>query len=1434
MEAKVKQIFDYLLAVNNLRFPSVKKYEQYERFWLDHDFPDEEGCYLFGNGIDNEAWIEIHRQRITSSDRTVPQPPESIEKWIDSNIHDENLNTINIVEKVLTSESEGKEATYEYFEDDKERVLDFERWHKEWKIWAYKLQKKRKIQRLYEQFFDLIQQFKREGEALELILGQGVLTLKHEYGNIKHPTLLIRMDIEFDAAAGVIKLKPNYKGLTLELEMLSGVSIPNKGRINQLREEIKNLDINNINIKNEEVSKYLEQFIHLLHPNGRFEMNSSKVIEITRDPILYNRFVLFVRKKDTQLVKKDLEMIIENLEDGNIVIPQSIQALIGENVEQTKNNEDWELVGHQLFFPLPANEEQKEIARRLSNSFGVTVQGPPGTGKSHTIANLVSHLLAHGKKVLITSQKESPLKVLKDKIPEEIKNLCVPVLGGGRESIKEIEKAIHDISEKMGTLNSTQLHKEIEIAKEQLKQSKRKEAECKHKLKQFFQKEVESVEFEDNEYMRIHAAEKLAKESLDYQWIVDPVPLNESPPLNEIEFSKLWKLRGELFQTDYNLKDYVLPQKENLIDADSFEQWVTNGKELKEKTKMTEDQIHSYGIPLDKEYIQKVKSVLKEVEQDVQLLQSSPNQAIMDDVLNGGERKQTWINFIENAKTTVEYIVKNQRELLDYEFHLPNKNREEIKNDVNILIEQYQKGKPNFLFLLIKGKRIKYLLKENILNGRPVSSKEDLELVLQYLELSETTDRFVRKWNKLMDTIEGKTFEKDEHRLISKIDNKIKELEILIHLAEKIKNIQLLLREIELPASTNWLDSQTYKNLLDVFEKTDDHLRYKTWKIEFSNILKELENHANQKLAHNVWDRLIQAFRYQKVKEWREILDEIEDLISLKQKVVEFDRLLQKWSEKAPQTGRKIMNLLGKDLEEPKNIKQAWKLKGLETWLKETEGFDYKNLENQIKHEQQVQQKLVAEIVSKSTWKNQLDSITDQQKRSLSAWKQYIVKYGKGTGKLAPIYLREARKEMEKCQSAIPVWIMPISQVIENFPVTNEKFDVVIFDESSQCNLFSVPILLRAKKAVVVGDEEQISPYGIGIKKEEINDLMEQYLEDIPNAKLFDMEISLYDIADQIFPKTGRLMLKEHFRCVPEIIQFSNDLSYDGKMIPLRLPSRDEMIEDPVQAIRVEDGYCEDGTDINEPEADVIIEDIKKIIEDPRYEDQTIGVISLQGTKQAPFIEAKLRNVIGEQEFVKRNIICGNAYTLQGDERDIVFLSMVIDENRNFRALTNKKAQQTYNVASSRARNQLRLYHSIDLDQLSKNDYRYRLLSYCQNPARVNKEVQDLEAKCESRFEIDVMRRIVANGYKVTPQVKVGRFRIDLVIEGIRNRLAVECDGDAYHPPEKWEEDMERQYILERAGWTFWRVRGSQFYRDPQKAMESLWGILDEMGIERN
>src|SRR5205823_13483077 len=105
------------------------------------------------------------------------------------------------------------------------------------------------------------------------------------------------------------------------------------------------------------------------------------------------------------------------------------------------------------------------------------------------------------------------------------------------------------------------------------------------------------------------------------------------------------------------------------------------------------------------------------------------------------------------------------------------------------------------------------------------------------------------------------------------------------------------------------------------------------------------------------------------------------------------------------------------------------------------------------------------------------------------------------------------------------------------------------------------------------------------------------------------------------------------------------------------------------------------------------------------------------------------------------------------------------------------------------------------------------------------------EKRSQSSFEREVMKRLEAAGYGVAPQWKVGSFRIDLVVEGNGKRLAIECDGDHYHPLERLQEDMDRQSILERMGWIFTRIRSTEFFRNPERTMKPVIEKLQSLDI---
>jgi very-short-patch-repair endonuclease len=114
--------------------------------------------------------------------------------------------------------------------------------------------------------------------------------------------------------------------------------------------------------------------------------------------------------------------------------------------------------------------------------------------------------------------------------------------------------------------------------------------------------------------------------------------------------------------------------------------------------------------------------------------------------------------------------------------------------------------------------------------------------------------------------------------------------------------------------------------------------------------------------------------------------------------------------------------------------------------------------------------------------------------------------------------------------------------------------------------------------------------------------------------------------------------------------------------------------------------------------------------------------------------------------------------------------------------------------------------------------------------ARQPTDVLDL---CDSPFEREVGTRLLELGYRLRPQVQVGGYRIDFVIEGAGDRrLAVELDGDSYHGPDKWVSDLYRQRALERVGWKFWRCWGSHWRADANGCLQDLLATLARMGID--
>ena len=439
---------------------------------------------------------------------------------------------------------------------------------------------------------------------------------------------------------------------------------------------------------------------------------------------------------------------------------------------------------------------------------------------------------------------------------------------------------------------------------------------------------------------------------------------------------------------------------------------------------------------------------------------------------------------------------------------------------------------------------------------------------------------------------------------------------------------------------------------------------------------------------------------------------------------------------------------------------------------------------------------------------------------------------------------------MDQCRTAIPAWVMPIYRVAETIRPGTDSFDVIIIDEASQSGPEALFLTYLAKQIIVVGDDKQISPDSVGLDRDEVELLRKKHIEDLPHSDVLGVDNSFFDQAEVRYG--GRLRLREHFRCMPEIIQFSNNLCYKGEpLVPLRQYGS-ARLSPVLQAIYVQTGFQKGRSPrvVNEPEAEAIVKKISACCKDTAYDGKTFGVISLLGEGQAHLIEQLLLQEVGPEEMEKRALVCGDAYAFQGDERDIMFLSMVSAPTEGQRIGTLAKAsdERRFNVAVSRAKDQIFLFHSATLNDLSPQCLRYSLLEYflepkVQPPSNLEIDIYALRNKARFRndikpptpfdswFEVDVFLKLVEHGYRIIPQYEVTGYYIDLVVEGMKGRLAVECDGDEWHGPEQYERDAARQRQLERCGWVFLRIRGSAFYRNPDETMHCLLRELERLSI---
>ena len=1488
-QEKAVSLFEFIRELNKLKQKVVLDMKEYLLCRPMSELPDDpEHVHVFyRDRVEDDALDADHGNVLLSVKKPqferCPAPEAALEKWLiggwDSYRNEVQTHAFLSKKKVgqrdlfseMSRSGDDSEEELEWFSDDPMRVEAFEIWKEKRQVWA---ERQKLLARTLELFNDLYKRYfelELNPETLEFIVSNGILMDRTD-PSVRHPVLTKRVKLRFDPDENIISIEEVEGQSELYSVVFQTMDGINLSAVNQLQDDLRRNDYHPLD--RNETPGFLKVLIHQLSSDSIFSDSGVPEGWKKQGRLLLYTDPCYILRRRLDGTPKAIERIIEQIQDTGFV-PAPIGDIVSGGKVETPEDPGEMTIEQQLaavggesvdiLLSKEANSEQLEIAKRIERYNAVLVQGPPGTGKTHTIANLMGHFLAQGQNVLVTSHTPKALSVLKDKVPQGLRNLCVSVL---EDSNVDMERSVDSIAEYMSRTTSYELKRDMDVLAEEREQVIDQLAQVRKRIFRLIHQECSCITWQGEALSPSAAAQFVLDNQEKLSYIPGKVDAELPLPLSRAELVELYRSNEELTNEDERELAVDLPGAEALLSPVELEK-LLDGLNA-EKRQLEELQRHQSWTVWDN--ADEERLTLKNGRRSFDMEQPDRNAleqlrdicASFEDVqpwmkcaaVDGredGAYRRRWELLIDQIRATCSMSEAVMEERFGHDISLGDGTLEQWKAPLEKLRVIFAEKKKISKLTLMFNKDCDRLLQSVTFDGRALASAAECAIVLHMLELEETRKTCARYWDELLVPHGVMRFmELDRQEPERTAVNWVAPMERYLNwYGDAFVPLRDRLRAVQIPESAVFgiteLDSKltaTDKILNAVSRDIPAVCELCLAVLEIRDCEERLDQaknvlQAGGRVASSLCAEAAAAIEAKDPARYAEACGELErmcDKYALRQRRRE---LLSRLMIAAPQWAedvRRRKGIHGQSLL-PDTIEDAWKWKQLSQIVARIVSEPYAKLQSESLTLSKRYRRITADYAEKCAWYHLMRRTEGDvdMRQALLGWKQTIKKIGKGTGRNAPALKAKARELMSRCQEAVPGWIMPINRALENLDPRRNCFDIIIIDEASQSDVSSLAILYMGKKLIIVGDDKQVSPMAVGVEVDKMSALQQMYIQGkIPNAHLYDAKTSIYDIAKTTFQP---LMLREHFRCVPRIIGFSNMLSYDDQIKPLR-EAGSSILLPAVVNYRVADGCREDRRKVNPAEARAIVALMLGCMAQPEYAGKTFGVISLLGDDQVKVIQQEIERRVDAREIISRRILCGNASHFQGDERDVVFLSLVDSGTENGPLHlqgfgVDDATRKRYNVAASRARDQLWVVDSLDAaNDLKPNDIRKTLIDYSMNPEARSEKHRQAEKKAESPFEAAVAKALIDHGYHLEQQRSVGAYRLDLVAVCGGKSVAIECDGERWHSGEsKIREDMERQTILERLGWRFIRIRGSEYYGGPKKCMERVFGELEAFGI---
>ena len=1194
-----------------------------------------------------------------------------------------------------------------------------------WRPWAEEEKRRRRTISLYSQLFTLKHQL--EGSIveaqLELVWGVGLGIWNSDGAIVSYPLVGQLVEMSLNPVTAEVEIRPRDVDARVEVDWYASVDNPGVADLERaakeffgkaettfapfdrgtfeplLRTAVTNLDANGIYWPSE------------VPAEDRTLPKADDKLKVT------DTWVLFARPRTNSLFLQDLENLKKQAEKAESY-PPAVAAVVTDPVDANSHVELPSFRGvsasyhsersasgkraRDLYFPKPFNDEQVRIAQLLDVSDGVVVQGPPGTGKTHTIANVICHYLAEGKRVLVTSMKDPALAVLHEQLPEEIRPLAISLLTSERDGMKQFEHAIQKIASEVQSLDRGSTARAINHLEETIDALHGKLASIDRKIGDWGKRNLDKVTLDIEEIEPQDAAREVVDSVGEFEWIPDALGINPefAPQFSDADVVRLREARRTLGK-DIDYLGASLPQlvefpdskmllevHQDLSQFEKLKQGVDNGEVPALADSSQETLTHAQQLVGDIETLLQMRAEIVQANRPWTIAMRERLRRDSNDDL---------LQMLEALGIELERGVERRNAFLARPVTTPAG----IELDTALVeaVGNLTGGKNPFGLRGLFGKSAQRKKLESIrVLGNPPADTESWKHAAEHLALLKRLWELALRWNALAHDLHLETVPGDKPE-----DGLAAAQRYDLYL--KVKGVVKAEGEVCTAAS------HVFPNWAHAREVADNTQR-------LAELEKALRHHLTKNRLANVW---VAKERYQKVLEGRtgRVIDDIRRFLSetLGNPEIGDARMQSEWSalmaelsrvlglgthlaavrevcdkidaSGAPRYATSLKQPLDGTVDGllPDNWRKAWRLRRLNTYLESIDAHE--ELKRLAKDRHEVEgylSRAYEDIVVKRTWLKLAENASPKIRAALQAYLTAIKRFGKtGKGKKAVFARVEARTAASQAIPAVPCWIMPHYRVSESLPAELGCFDLVVVDEASQSDLTALPALLRAKKVLIVGDDKQVSPAGVGLEVDKMHALMNRFLGN--QVKIYRDQMwpanSIYDLFKVVFAKSA-VMLKEHFRCVGPIIEYSKREFYNHELRPLRVPRASERLDPPLIDVVVEDGYRSGY--VNLPEARFIVDEIKAIVADPKMAGRSIGVVSLLADEQALTIWNRLTEKLGPELIQRHHILCGDARTFQGNERDIMFLSMVSAPNEVGAPLSGIMYDQRFNVAASRAR----------------------------------------------------------------------------------------------------------------------------------------------------